>query len=326
MSDLKPVQGAPVLSVSGLAKTYAGVTALDGVDLAIRPGETVAVVGESGSGKSTLARCITRLTEPSRGTVTLGDVELTSLPKRALWQAYRDIQMVFQDPLTSLNPRTTAGDTVEEPRSLHTDLGRAGRRAEVRRLFEEVRLAPELMDRYPRRLSGGQRQRVSIARALAVQPSVLVLDEPTSALDMSVRGSVLDLLARIQRERDLGYLLISHDLGSVRRLADRVMVMYLGAVLEEGTTEEVFGAPRHPYTKALLSASPSLEVGAPQRRLRLIGETSRAAMHAGCRLSPRCPLAEDGCRRAEPTLVPVSATHHVACPVVENSSPEPIRE
>lgn len=321
-----PEQEPAVLSVAGLAKTYGGVTALDGVDLAIRPGETLAVVGESGSGKSTLARCITRLTEPTRGTVTLGDVELTSLPKRALWQAYSDIQMVFQDPLTSLNPRMTAAETVAEPLSLHTDLDRSQRRAEVRRLFEEVRLAPDLMDRYPRRLSGGQRQRVSIARALAVQPSVLVLDEPTSALDMSVRGSVLDLLARIQRERGLGYLLISHDLGSVRRLADRVMVMYLGAVLEEGTTDEVFSAPRHPYTKALLSASPSLEVGAPPRRLRLIGETSRAAMHAGCRLSPRCPLAEEQCRRVEPTLTPVSPTHHVACPVVENSSPEPIRE
>ena len=312
------------LSVTGLVKRFpvtdrghrAQLTALDGVDVTIRAGETVALVGESGSGKSTLARCIARLVEPTSGTVTLNDVRLTELRQRSMWRAYRDLQMVFQDPLGSLNPRMTASAIVEEPLRLHTKLDRQARQDEVRRLLGEVGLGPELLDRYPRQLSGGQRQRVGIARALAVDPRFILLDEPTAALDVSVRGQVLDLLIRLQRERNIGYLFISHDLEAVRHIADRVIVLYLGAVAEEGTADEVFNNPRHPYTRALLSAAMTAEYGQHTRRIRLEGEIpSPIDLPTGCRLSTRCPLAVPECHRSSPSLLPLSSTHRIACPV-----------
>ena len=315
---------APELSVTGLVKHFpvtdrghrAQLTALDGVDVTVRAGETVALVGESGSGKSTLARCIARLVEPTSGTVTLDSVRLTDLRQRSMWRAYRDLQMVFQDPLGSLNPRMTVRAIVEEPLRLHTGLRRGARQDEVRWLLAEVGLGPELLDRYPQQLSGGQRQRVGIARALAVDPRFILLDEPTAALDVSVRGHVLDLLIRLQRERNVGYLFISHDLEAVRHIADRVIVLYLGTVAEEGTAEEVFTRPRHPYTRALLSAAMTAQYGQRTRRIRLEGEIpSPIDLPAGCRLASRCPLAVPDCHRTAPELLSLSPTHRIACPV-----------
>ncbi|GAB2570872.1 oligopeptide/dipeptide ABC transporter ATP-binding protein [Microlunatus antarcticus] len=320
------------LVVNGMVKRFAvrdrGVraqlTAVDGVDLTLAPGETVAVVGESGSGKSTLARCIARLVEPDAGRVMLDEVDLTGLRRRSLWQAYQRLQMVFQDPMTSLNPQMTVGETIDEPLRLHSRRSRQERRARVEELLADVRLDAALLGRYPRQLSGGQRQRVAIARALAVDPTYLLLDEPTSALDVSVRGQVLDLLSRLREERGLGYLLISHDLSSVRRMADRVLVMYLGSVVETGRTEDVFTNPQHPYTRALLSAAMSTQYGTTTERIRLRGEIpSPVHLPAGCRLASRCPEVQPSCHTARPPLLTVSGGPHlVACPVVLSGHPE----
>jgi oligopeptide/dipeptide ABC transporter ATP-binding protein len=318
---------APVLTVSNLRKTFRvrgggrslTLTAVDGIDLELSAGETVAIVGESGSGKSTVARCVTRLLEPTSGEVTLSGKSLTSVPKRDLWKSYADLQMVFQDPNSSLNPRMTIQQTLEEPLRLHTDLDRDARHLQARQLLEDVGLSPSLLDRYPRQLSGGQRQRIGIARALAVNPKVLILDEPTASLDVSVRGEVLDLLKRVQTERGLAYLIISHDLEVVRRVADRTLVMYLGAVVEQGPTAEVLERPTHPYTRALLSSAAIAEYGRSKTRFRLNGEiTSPVDLPAGCRLSPRCPLAEPSCLVSPPATIAITPRHLVACPVVVN--------
>jgi peptide/nickel transport system ATP-binding protein/oligopeptide transport system ATP-binding protein len=321
----------PALVVNGMVKRFAvrdrGVraelTAVDGVDLVVRPGETVAVVGESGSGKSTLARCIARLVEPTAGRVMLDDLDLTAMRRGSLWRAYHRLQMVFQDPMTSLNPKMTVGETIDEPLRLHTRRTKDERRARVEQLLGDVRFDVALLGRYPRQLSGGQRQRVAIARALAVDPTYLLLDEPTSALDVSVRGQVLDLLSRLREERGLGYLLISHDLASVRRMADRVLVMYLGSVVESGPTEEVFTHPQHPYTRALLSSAMSTDYGTTTERIRLRGEIpSPIHLPSGCRLASRCPQVEPSCRVDRPPLLVVSSGHLVACPVVLASHQE----
>lgn len=313
----------PVLTVSGLVKRYplrrrGGVlTAVDGVDLEVRPGETVALIGESGSGKSSVARCIARLVEPTAGRVVLGGQDISALRRRDLWRAYGDVQMVFQDPMSSLNPRSTARQTIEEPLRLHTDLDRAARAATVDDLLDQVGLSRELAGRYPRQMSGGECQRVAIARAIAVDPKILLLDEPTASLDVSVRGHILDLLARLQAERGLAYLFISHDLQVVRHIADRVLVMYLGSILEEGAAADVFEHPTHPYTRALLSAAPVAEYGRRPERLRLRGEIPSATdLPPGCRLASRCPLAMSACSNAPPAPVAVSAGHVVRCPVV----------
>jgi peptide/nickel transport system ATP-binding protein/oligopeptide transport system ATP-binding protein len=293
------------------------LTAVDGVALEVAAGETVALIGESGSGKSTVARCIARLVEPTEGRVLLGGQDLTALPKSAVWHAYSDLQMVFQDPASALNPRMTARQTIEEPLKLHTDLDRAARFAAVNDLLEPVGLRSELGGRYPRQLSGGECQRVTIARALAVDPKVILLDEPTASLDVSVRGHVLDLLERLQSERNLAYLFISHDLEVVRHIADRVLVMYLGVIVEQGTAAEVFECPTHPYTRALLSAVPVAEYGYRPQRLRLAGEIpSPTNLPSGCRLASRCPLAVPSCSDMPPASVSVSASHSVLCPVV----------
>ena len=224
--------------------------------------------------------------------------------------------MVFQDPFTSLNPRMTARAIVEEPLRLHGALDRAGRARRAAELLGQVGLNPVLAQRYPRQLSGGECQRVAIARALAVEPKVILLDEPTASLDVSVRRQILQLLAQLQRERGLGYLFISHDLEVVRRLADRVMVMYLGAIVEEGTAAEVFGRPTHPYTRALLSAATVAEHGRRKDRFRLSGEIpSPLNRSPGCLLSPRCPLAIASCHASVPERIAISSTHLVSCPV-----------
>ena len=322
---MNDVRREPILTVSGLHKEYhvrrsgasKTLTAVEHIELELYAGETVALVGESGSGKSTVARCIARLVDPTSGEVVIGAQSLTSVHGRALSRVYRDLQMVFQDTSGSLNPRMTVRQTIEEPLKLHFKLGREERAERVLQLLQDVDLSPELLDRYPRQLSGGQRQRVGIARAFAVDPKVVLLDEPTASLDVSVRGQVLELLRRIQKERNVAYLLISHDLSLVRKVADRVLVMYLGGVVEEGPTAEVFAQPTHPYTRALLSSAPVVEYGRVKNRLLLKGEIpSPIDLPTGCRLASRCPLVQESCRTSIPPLLELTPTHLVACPVV----------
>ncbi|QHC60398.1 oligopeptide/dipeptide ABC transporter ATP-binding protein [Rathayibacter sp. VKM Ac-2760] len=320
----------PVLQVDGLRKEYRmrGVgehrtlTAVDGVSFTVSAGETVALVGESGSGKSTIARCITRLTDPTSGTVVVDGTAVSSLPKRRLSGVYSTLQMVFQDPTSSLNPRRSVAATLDEPLRLHTTMTAKERADRVRELLRDVELSEQLADRLPRQLSGGQRQRLGIARALAVDPKVILLDEPTASLDVSIRGQIIALLERLQDELGLAYLFISHDLGVVRKISDRVLVMYLGGIVEEGPTAEVFARPAHPYTRSLLSAAPVVEYGRERRRLPLVGEMpSPLNVPAGCRLVGRCPLAVDSCTTARPPLLELGGDHRAACPVTVGSVP-----
>jgi len=324
--------GAPLVEVRGLRKEYpigggflgrarATVHAVAGVDLTVRTGETLGIVGESGSGKSTLGRCILRLTEPTAGSVSFDGRDVLALSGRDLRAMRRDMQIVFQDPYASLNPRMRIGAIVAEGIEIH-DLARgAAKRARVHELLEKVGLSPEHYDRYPHEFSGGQRQRVGIARALAVEPKVVLLDEPTASLDVSIRGQILDLLGRLQREQGLAYLFITHDLQTVRAIADRVLVMYLGSILEEGPTQMVFDHPTHPYTRALLSSAPVPEYGRHKERFVLTGEIpSPIDLPTGCRLATRCPLARAQCSTSIPPLLAVSPGHAVACPVVLEAS------
>lgn len=319
----------PALAVSQLVREFPvsqrgrtrTLTAVDSVSFDVWPGETVALIGESGSGKSTLARCTARLIEPTSGEIMIGSQCLSTVARRSLWKAYRGLQMVFQDPTEALNPRMTVRAIIEEPLRLHTRLDAAGRRREVDALLQQVTLPLELAARYPRQLSGGECQRVAIGRALAVNPTVLLLDEPTSSLDISVRGQIIELLQALQIQRRLAYLFISHDLEVVRRIADRVLVMYLGAIVEQGTAEEIFGRPTHPYTRALLSSATVAEYGRSKSRFRLVGEISSPFdLPEGCRLSPRCPLAVSTCSVSPPMSTALSPTHVVWCPVTAGST------
>jgi oligopeptide transport system ATP-binding protein len=278
------------------------VKALDGVSFSVRRGETVGVVGESGCGKTTLARALVVLERPTRGTVHLGGRPLSQLTGRDLLRARADVQMVFQDPYASLSPRMTVRQIIGEGWLAHPDrLPVAARPARTAELLGSVGLDPGAMERYPHQFSGGQRQRIGIARALAVDPEILVCDEPTSGLDVSVQAQVLNLLARIQRERQLSMVFIGHDLTVIRHVARRLIVMYLGKIVETGPTKEVFAAPRHPYTKALLSAVPSRQHR--DRRILLGGEVpSPINPPSGCRFRTRCWKAQDVCARVEPTI------------------------
>jgi oligopeptide/dipeptide ABC transporter ATP-binding protein len=322
-----PVSHSPALNVVGLRKEFRvkrggrarTLVAVDSVSVDVHPGETVALVGESGSGKSTVARCIARLIDPTKGAVAVDGRDLGGLTHRQLSRAYGDIQMVFQDPNSSLNPRMTVRQVLTEPLRLHTKLDRQARDARAAELLTLVGLGPEYLGRYPSELSGGQRQRIGIARAVAVSPKVLLLDEPTSSLDVSVRGQVLDLLHNLQVQLRMAYLFISHDLDVVRKISDRVIVMYLGCIVESGSTQEIFEHPTHPYTRALLSAAPQIDAKDRRERTRLEGEIpSPFDAGAGCRLAGRCPLVQPSCRTQRPALAPVSPTHEVACPVVLN--------
>jgi oligopeptide/dipeptide ABC transporter ATP-binding protein len=289
------------------------VRAVDGVSLRVAAGETLGLVGESGCGKSTLARCVLRLIEPTRGRVLLDEEDLTALPEEALRRRRRDIQMVFQDPTASLNPRLSVAATVDEPLALHTPLAGAGRRERVDEVLEEVGLGAGLRARYPHQLSGGQRQRVNIARAIATHPRLVVLDEPTSALDVSLRARVILLLAELKRRMGMTYLFISHDLSTVRYLCDRVAVMYLGVLVEEAPAAELFDHPAHPYTRALLSCIPVPDPDVAPERLRLSGEVpSPIDIPEGCRLRGRCPLAQPVCAEPVP-LREIAPGHTVAC-------------
>jgi len=321
----------PLLSAEGLVKHFplaagwgaaiaggarAAVRAVDGVSLAIEPGETVGLVGESGCGKSTVARCVLRLVEPSAGRIVFDGVDLTRLDGEALRRRRRDFQMVFQDPTASLNPRLSVRTTVDEPLALHTTLDARARRERVAEVVASVGLGAELLDRYPHELSGGQRQRVNIARAIATEPRLVVLDEPTSALDVSLRARIILLLAELRARLGVSYLFISHDLATVKYLATRVAVMYLGTIVEEAPGRELFARPLHPYTRALLSAVPVPDPDARRPRVRLAGEIPSAVdIPSGCRLRSRCPLAQPVC--AEPVaLRDVAPGHRVACHLV----------
>jgi len=292
------------------------VRAVDGVSFAVAPGETLGLVGESGCGKSTVARSILRLVEPTAGRVIFGDVDLTALSAEPLRRQRRNLQMVFQDPTASLNPRLSVGRTVQEPLQRHTTLGAGERRARVAEVLAQVGLGAELVDRYPHELSGGQRQRVNIARAIATRPRFVVLDEPTSALDVSIRVRAILLLDELRSTLGMTYLFISHDLASVKYLAHRVAVMYLGTIVEEASTAELFKRPLHPYTRALLSAVPVPDPDRRHARIVLAGEVpSPIDILGGCRLRGRCPLAQPVC--AEPvTLRAVAPAHRVACHLV----------
>ena len=302
------------------------VKAVDGVSLDIFPGETLGLVGESGCGKSTLGRATLRLTEPTAGRVLFRGLDLARLSRGELRKHRRHLQMIFQDPYASLNPRMTVGQIVGEPLdTFRLATGRAARDARVRELMETVGLSPRFVKRYPHEFSGGQRQRIGIARALAVDPDFIVADEPISALDVSIQAQIMNLMKRLQRERRLTYLFISHDLRAVRHVSDRVAVMYLGKLVEMAGAKTIYAAPLMPYTKALISAVPvpDPEVEAGRRRIVLQGDVpSPINPPPGCRFHTRCPYAIDECRRVVPPLAEVRPNHFAACIRISPEEPD----
>ncbi|WP_176710022.1 ABC transporter ATP-binding protein [Streptomyces sp. Wb2n-11] len=340
----------PVLEVRDLHKHYpltrgvllrkqvGAVRAVDGVDLGLAAGETLGIVGESGCGKSTLARLLVHLERPTSGTILYRGEDVTRLSGRALKAVRRNIQMVFQDPYTSLNPRMTVGDIVGEPYEIHPEVAPKGdRRRKVQELLDVVGLNPEYIHRYPHQFSGGQRQRIGIARGLALRPEIIVADEPVSALDVSVQAQVVNLLEKLQSEFGLSYVFIAHDLSIVRHISDRVGVMYLGRIVETGRDAEIYDHPTHPYTQALLSAVPvpDPEARGHRERILLTGDVpSPANIPSGCRFRTRCWKARDTCAEEVPALaVPAAfrgedspAAHDSACHFAEEKHVVPAED
>jgi oligopeptide transport system ATP-binding protein len=306
-------------------KTIGHVKAVDGVSFALQSGETLGVVGESGCGKSTLARVLLNLERPTAGTVRYKGSDIFKMDAAAMRRLRRQIQLVMQDPYTSLNPRMTVGDLVGEPFDIHPEVAPKGtRRREVRELLDLVGLNPEHINRYPHQFSGGQRQRIGIARALALRPEIIVCDEPVSALDVSIQAQVMNLLEKLQGEFGLSYIFIAHDLSVVRHLSDRVAVMYLGKVVEIGTEDEIYERPTHPYTQALLSAVPVPDPTVRETKaiIRLTGDVpSPANPPSGCRFRTRCWKAEEICAREVPALVERPGSDHPsACHFAQEKS------
>lgn len=290
------------------------VHAVNGVSFTLGRGEILGLVGESGSGKSTIGRLVLRLTEASGGSVRFLGQDMLALSERAVRRMRVDMQMVFQDPWSALNPRLSIGTLIEEPIKLHLGLGRRARRERVEALCDRVRLGRVLLGRYPSQLSGGQLQRVCIARALATEPKLIVLDEPTSSLDLSVRAGILDLLARLRDETGVAMLFITHDLGTLKLIADRILVLYLGQVVETGTAARIFERPEHPYTQALLSANLTTDFARQGQRVHLTGEVpSPIRLPPGCLFAGRCPAALDSCKQQRPGLIDLREDQRVAC-------------
>jgi dipeptide transport system ATP-binding protein len=291
--------------------------AVNGVSLEVEQGRTLAVVGESGSGKSTLARMVTMIERPTSGELRIDGLNPVRARGRDRRQLRRTVQIVFQNPYGSLNPRQSVGGILAEPLAINTALSAAQRREAVAGMMRRVGLRPEHARRYPHMFSGGQRQRIAIARALMLHPKLVVLDEPVSALDLSIQAQVLNLLTDLQAELGLGYLFISHDLSVVRHIADEVLVMYLGKAVEQGPRDLILDAPQHPYTRALLSATPVADPERPRSRTKLKGEPpSPLSPPSGCPFHPRCPLANDRCQEEEPALLMLRG-RRVACHAVE---------
>jgi oligopeptide transport system ATP-binding protein len=316
-----------LLSAEGLVKRYsivrmdhftrriASLQAVDDVSFDLRQGETLGIVGESGCGKSTLARLVTRLEEPSGGRIVFRGEDVSTMSAKRLRRFRQSVQIVFQDPYSSLNPTMTIGSLITEPWRIHATVGRRERRRRADELLESVGLESGYYVRRPGELSGGERQRIGIARALALDPEIIVCDEPASALDVSIQAQILELLQKLQRERKLAYILISHDLSVVRYLAHRVAVMYLGRIVELGPAEDVYERPSHPYTRALLAAARTLHGDSAAVATSLArGDVPDAANPpAGCRFHPRCPMAADICQREDPALRHVAKEHAAAC-------------
>ncbi|MCI3246386.1 MULTISPECIES: ABC transporter ATP-binding protein [Streptomyces] len=327
-------EGEPLLEVSGLTKhfpvkggfpirrTIGAVQAVDGIDLTVHVGESFGLVGESGCGKSTTGRLITRLLEPTAGKISYRGQDITHAGRKDLAPIRSEIQMIFQDPYSSLNPRQTVGKIISGPMEINDINPEGGREKRVRELLEIVGLNPEHYNRFPHEFSGGQRQRIGVARALALEPKLIVADEPVSALDVSIQAQVVNLLQEVQKELGIAFLFIAHDLAVVRHFSHRVAVMYLGKIIEVGDRASIYARPRHPYTHALLSAVPEVslseaEDAGPRERIRLAGDVpSPIAPPSGCRFRTRCWKAQDVCATEEPPLVQLSGNregHLTAC-------------
>ncbi|MBO6772676.1 MULTISPECIES: dipeptide ABC transporter ATP-binding protein [unclassified Thalassospira] len=319
---------SPILSVrdlkvhfsvpgKGLFAPDRKLRAVDGVNFDLYPGETLGVVGESGCGKSTLGRAILQLIPPSSGQVAWLGKDIVGAPHREMQPLRRDLQIIFQDPLASLNPRMTIGEIIAEPLVTHKpELGKDEIKARVKRMMARVGLLPQMINRYPHEFSGGQCQRIGIARAMILEPKLIVCDEPVSALDVSIQAQIVNLLQELQREFDLSLIFISHDLSIVRHICHRMMVLYLGNVMELADRDSIYAAPRHPYTKALISAVPipDPEIERNKERIVLTGDLpSPLSPPSGCVFRTRCPFAQDKCATASPTLDRVSETQEVAC-------------
>lgn len=305
-----------------LGKTVNHVKAVDDISFEVYEGETVSIVGESGCGKSTTGRAILRLDEPTAGEVKFDGENLLSLSKSKMRQKRKDLQIIFQDPYASLNPRQTVSQIIEEVFEIQKLVPRRGRREKVIDLLETVGIGSHQIDRYPHEFSGGQRQRIGIARALSVNPKLIICDEAVSALDVSIQAQVLNLLKELQRKFQLTYLFISHDLGVVRHISDRIIVMYLGKIVEISDTQSLFENPQHPYTRALLSAIPSMNFDEVKKeRIILKGDVpSPIDPPTGCRFHTRCPYKMDRCVTEEPVLTSIASDHRVACHLTEKGA------
>ena len=319
MLELRDVEVRFNLKRNGLFGAVPQLRAVDGVSLSVQQGQTMAIVGESGSGKTTLALAIARLVPVASGEIQMGDIDLLSLTGESLRTHRQNMQFIFQDPYSSLNPRLRAQDIVREPLDRLAIGSVDSRNQRVQEMFEQVGLRQDQLRLFPHQFSGGQRQRIGIARAIASRPSLVICDEPVSALDVGVQAQILNLLRRLQKDLNLTYLFISHDLGVVQHMCDSIAVMYMGKIVEESDRESLFNDPLHPYTRALLSAVPSADPSRRNReqRITISGDPPNPIdLPPGCRFASRCPMVEERCKSVEPILTSREQSHQVACHLV----------